>query len=126
METACLERRAEEFLRNFYRKKLLQKVNKDRPCLKKRTCVNKEMFLQMCQLGEGLGTHLAAEGTLARVSSQVHLQVAQLAEDLLAGLTPVLDLAVLLLERVGQGLVARAAHILLIMIKTVIFYSRHN
>ncbi len=80
------------------------------------------MFLQMCQLGEGLRTHLAAEGTLARVRPQVHLQVAQLAKDLLAGLTPVLDLAVLLLERVGQGLVARAAHILLIMIKNSYFF----
>jgi len=71
------------------------------------------MFLEVSQLGEGLRTHLTPERALSRVSAQMHLEVAELAKDLLARLTPVLDLAVLLLERVGEGLVARAAHILL-------------
>ena len=77
------------------------------------TCVHQQVLLQVGQLGEGLGAHLAAEGSLPGVGAQVDLQVAQLAKDLLAGLTPVLNLPVLLLEGVGQGLVPGAAHILL-------------
>jgi len=80
-------------------------------------CVNKQMFLEVSQLGEGLRTHLTPERALSRVSAQMHLEVAELAKHLLARLTPVLDLAVLLLEGVGEGLVARAANILLDLAK---------
>lgn len=77
------------------------------------TCVDEQMLLQVCQLGERLGTHLAAERSLPRMGPQVDLQVAQLAKHLVAGLALVLNLAVLLLERIGQRLVAGAAHLLL-------------
>ena len=75
--------------------------------------MDQEVFLEVGQLGEGLGAHLAAEGALTRVRPQMHLQVAQLAKHLVARLTLVLNLPVLLLEGIGQRLVAGATHLLL-------------
>jgi hypothetical protein len=64
------------------------------------------MLLKVSQLGESFGAHLAAKWTLARVRTQVHFQIAQLAKHLVACLTLVLNLSVLLLQGVGQRLVA--------------------
>ena len=60
------------------------------------------VLLQVSQLGEGLAAGVALEGSLSAVRPQVNLQVGELAKDLAAMLAFVLDLAILLLERVGQ------------------------
>ena len=60
----------------------------------------------MRQLGEALWTQLTPEGSLPGVGSKVHFQIAQLSENFVARFAFVLYLAVLLLERVRQGLVA--------------------
>ena len=58
---------------------------------------------------------LAFKRPLAIVSPSVNLQVGQLAKHLVAGIAPVLQLVILLPQRVGKGLVAsveasRAVH----------------
>lgn len=60
------------------------------------------VFLQVRQLGEALGADVALERPLARVGAQVHLEVGQLAERLVAHVALVVHLAVLLLQRVRQ------------------------
>ena len=67
------------------------------------------VLLEVRQLSEGLGADRAPEGSLAAVRPQVNLQIGELPEDLVALLAPVLDLAVLLLQRVRQRLVPPAA-----------------
>ena len=73
------------------------------------TCMNQEMLLQMGQLCKVLGAvgELALEGPLPRVGPQVHLQVAQLTKHFVTCLALVDHLPVLLLEGVGQRLMAR-------------------
>ena len=60
------------------------------------------VFLQVSQLGEGLAAGVALEGPLSAVRPQVNLQVGELAKDLATMLAFVLDLAVFLLQGIGQ------------------------
>lgn len=64
------------------------------------------VFLQVGELSEALVASLAFERPLSAVHSKVDLEVGELPERLGAHVALVLDLAVLLLEGVGQGLVA--------------------
>lgn len=64
--------------------------------------VDEVVLLEVGQLGEALGAHVALEGPLPRVGPQVHLQVRELAECLIADVAFVVHLAILLLQWVGQ------------------------
>lgn len=99
--------------------------------------VHQEVLLQVSQLGEALVAGLTLEGSLPTVDAKVdlrvgqersgwcgtawaprhararrrpHLQVGQLSKGLAADVALVFDLAVLLLQRVRQCLVAHRAH----------------
>lgn len=73
------------------------------------TGVHEVVLLEVGELGEALGADVALERPLAGVRPQVDLEVRELSEGLAADVALVVHLAVLLLERVGQGPVAPGA-----------------
>lgn len=68
--------------------------------------MNEVMLLQMRQLGEGFRADVTLERSFPGVRPQVHLEVGELAEGLVADIALIVDLAILLLERIGQRLIA--------------------
>lgn len=69
------------------------------------SCVNQVVFLQMCQLSEVLIAGLTSKGTFTTVYSQMDLEVGQLPKDLSTDVALIPDLSILPGQRVGQGLV---------------------
>lgn len=70
------------------------------------SCVNQVVFLQVGQLSEVLIAGLTPEGTLSAVHSQMDLEVRQLPKDLSTDVALIPDLSILPGEGVRQGLVA--------------------
>lgn len=67
--------------------------------------VNQVVFLQVGQLSEVLIAGLTPEGTLSAMHSQMDLEVGQLPKDLSTDVALIPDLSVLPGERVRQGLI---------------------
>ena len=63
------------------------------------------MLLQMSKLCKRFWTSLTSEGPLTGMRPQMNFKVGELAEHLVAGVAPVLQLVVLLAERIWQRLV---------------------